>query len=171
MQNFIVIALIVMVLLCGCVSENTILVDDAPIKMFVFFDKYQTIIELFNAMGASQFHYFNEWNDANYYTDEPTNPVDTFKQKWTNCRGYALFTATYIQYKRNCDSYTRVLMTERNIIGVVVKWHEITVIKVDGKTYQQSNTELREVESEQVIFTLWASQGYQTFQEIEKWSK
>lgn len=171
MQNYIIISLIVMVLMCGCVSERTVLVDDGPIKMFAFFDKCTTIIEFFNAMGAMKFHYENEWNDANYYTDEPTNPVETFERKYTNCRGYALFTATYIQYKRNCDSYTRVLMTERNLIGVVVKWHEISIIKVDGKVYQQSNTELREVESEQVIFAFWASQGYQTFQEIDKWVK
>lgn len=171
MQNFVIISLIVMVMLCGCVSERTVTIDKAHAELLAFWDSLDSLTALFEAFGALQFEYRNELNDINFYFDKPPAPEVTQARQWANCTGYAEYVAQFIKYKRNCDSYKKMLLLQRGTLGFPVKWHYCLIVRSGNVLFMTSNNQLSILENEEQFATYWIGQGYTSIQSIEEWQK
>lgn len=170
MQN-IIILLIVMVLMCGCVSERAVVVDKAHAELLAFWDKNESLLELFQSIGVLGYFYHNEMDDISFYTDTPPSPEVTHERRWFNCVGATRYFADFIKYKHNCDSYKMIMMKQRGFLGFIGKWHSVLVVKTGNIIYLTSNNVLSILDNENQYLQIFMAQGYNEFDVTEEWTK
>lgn len=167
MQNYIIISLIVMVLMCGCVSERTVYLDNIDNRVSAFFDKSQSLNEFMTALYHAGFAYQNTMNDINYYADTPSKLEDIYDRMGGNCLDAVTFIKAFLKYKGCFDNLKVVALRQRGFAGIVVKWHYIGLVKVGNTLYETSNSQIRTIENIEQSQAAWASMGYAEFQVVE----
>lgn len=172
MSNFEILIVLVLfvVFLSGCGTER-LFIDNDRAEMLAFFDKSNSLVELIPNMQLEGFHYANEINDLNYYTDLPPAPEKTYERKWANCYGFAIFITEFLKYKGCFDNIKMISLRQRGVAGAVTAWHYIILVQVGQTLYEVSNMQLRTINNIAQSQMEWASMGYSEFEAISSINK
>ena len=78
MEKFILLLIIVNIVffVSGCGTERLFVNTDTA-EMLAFFDRANNLVSFIPEMQKEQFHYMNEVDDHNYYTDRQPSPEVT----------------------------------------------------------------------------------------------
>ena len=172
MNNFeIIIAIVFVALFIGGCGTERIFVNTDTAEMLAFFDRTNNIIGFIQEMQKEGFHYHNEINDLNFYTDRAPSPEVTYERKWANCNGFTTFIKAFLKYKGCFDNIKTISLRQRGVAGVVTAWHYLLVVQVGPTLYETSNMQIRIIDNITQSQVMWASMGYSEFEIVEEIKK
>ena len=158
-------------MMIGCFDSDKP-VEVKPIVQ-AYWDGFHSIRSLFDDMKAKGYSYGNDWDDISYLTNYPKPLNQMMTDKYSNCLDYANWTSEFIKYKSPteyvADSYETILMLSNRYVPRL--WHYTNLISIYGELYEQSNTSLYRVNSEEEQWQLWQNKGYTYKESKGSWKR
>lgn len=170
MQNYIIISLVVMVLLCGCFADaplnNGYFARWSDKQVVDYFNSISNIADLSNDLIAKGYSWQSAGDNISYWTDQFLEPNATLARGWGNCNDWAAVYLNYCAYKKNVNSVTQYLLYKHPTM--LNGWHYISLINDNGTLYHQSNLSVSIVANTEEVMIYWIQLGYIFQQEVKK---
>jgi hypothetical protein len=152
----------------GCTSNSYTLTtpDWTSEQVNAYFDRQSDIFGLLAQLKTDGYRYIAIPFTALPTFDPRVLPGVTLANGGGNCAAWVKFFMAFVEHTRSADEVLELHLLKKDLSG-----HMISIIRIGEKYYEQSNLNLTEYASYDIIISKWKTAGYNFIDVSKRWSK